>query len=108
MDVIAMFILLNGEIEYVRFVLAFPFPLSIQNLVFESLLTISTTPYTNDRTPPQICHVFNITLQLVPNNVAVLFTFHFAWWRVFPFREVQLPDSKLLNAEPLRKPMQSR
>ena len=77
MDVIAVFIPLDSEIEYATFALAFPFPLSIRNLAFESLLTITTTPCANDRTPPQICHVFNITLQPVPNNFAALFTFHF-------------------------------
>ena len=73
MDIIAVFIPLDSEIEYATFALAFPFPLSIRNLAFEYLLTITTTPCANDRTPPQICHVFNITLQPVPNNVAAFF-----------------------------------
>ena len=51
MDIIAMFIPLDSEIEYARFALAFPFPLTIRSLAFESLLTITTTPYTNDQTP---------------------------------------------------------
>ena len=49
MDVIAVFIPLDSEIEYSTFALAFPFPLLIQNLAFESLLTITTTPYANDQ-----------------------------------------------------------
>ena len=77
MDVIAVFIPLDSEIEYATFALAFPFPLSIRNHAFESLLTITTTPCANDRAPPQICHVFNITLQPVQKYFAALFTFHF-------------------------------
>ena len=75
MDIIAVFIPLGSEIEYATFAFAFPFPLSIRNLAFESLLTITTTFCANDRTPPQICHVFNITFQPVQNNFAALFTF---------------------------------
>ena len=73
-----MFIPLDSEIEYARFALAFPFPLAIRSLAFESLLTLTATPCANDRTFPQICHVFNINLQPVPNNFGALFTFHFA------------------------------
>ena len=77
MDIIAVFILLGSEIEYATFAFAFLFPLSIRNLAFESLLTITTIPCANDRTPPQICHVFNINLQPVQNKFAASFTFHF-------------------------------
>ena len=75
MDIIAVFIPLGSEIEYATIAFAFHFPFSVRNLEFESLLTITTTPCANDRTPPQICHVFNITLQPVQNNFAALFTF---------------------------------
>ena len=75
MDIIAVFIPLGSEIEYATFALVFSFPLSVRNLAFESLLTITITPCANDRTPPQICHVFNITLQPVQNIFAALFTF---------------------------------
>ena len=78
MNIIAMFIPLGSEIEYARFALAFPFPLAIRSLAFEYLLTLTTTPYANDWTPPKICHVFNINLQPVLNNVAALSNFHFA------------------------------
>ena len=77
MDIIAMFIPLDSEIEHARFALAFPFPLSIRSLTFKFLHTLTSTACTNDRTPPQICHIFDITLQPVPNNFAALFTFHF-------------------------------
>ena len=79
--VISTLVPFHRETERARllpYLLSFPSD-TIGSLAFEPSLIITTPPDANNQTSTQIRHVFNITLQSVPDNLTALIIFHFVW-----------------------------